>query len=495
MKLKKETRQDRWARIAKLNAEMRAARPKRQPIKKGSLDQDFVSVKDGTYQATRYTIREDGLLLNTVVDPWMQYSGPQPTTRILQVTASVSSPDFPRRKPDNYFSRTREFRSDPAQNFSAEWSYAADNGYAGRIGKVNQRVLYFGNAKTAGCDDNRGPPADDPYPGLVLQLLDKLSSAKTNTAVAMAEVHKTAAHVAKTATRLATAYRALRRLRFGEFAQALGLTEKVEKDIRRKYVAATKRKSFLTYASTRNGYQSRLSSFAADSWLEYSYAWKPLLKDVYDHADALAQTMVERQWVVREAKAKVKTSKKVRTSTYSSCWRYYKDSSDEQWQAMEVRYSVPPGTVSAVRAFGLTNPLEVAWELVPFSFVADWFIPIGDAIKGLTATVGLTFHSGWRTNRSLHKIISGFVGESSHPLVQGTQIVTGSGGAEMTRWWFAINRGLLLTFPYPVFPPFKDWRANGRGDVFKDVSHGLSAIALLKTVFLDKRTDLSRTIR
>lgn len=34
---------------------------------------------------------------------------------------------------------------------------------------------------------------------------------------------------------------------------------------------------------------------------------------------------------------------------------------------------------------GLTNPALVAWELVPFSFVVDYFLPIGDSIEALTA--------------------------------------------------------------------------------------------------------------
>jgi hypothetical protein len=39
---------------------------------------------------------------------------------------------------------------------------------------------------------------------------------------------------------------------------------------------------------------------------------------------------------------------------------------------------------------GFTNPLEVAWELVPFSFAADWFVPVGSWLSGLDALLGLT---------------------------------------------------------------------------------------------------------
>lgn len=35
------------------------------------------------------------------------------------------------------------------------------------------------------------------------------------------------------------------------------------------------------------------------------------------------------------------------------------------------------------------NPIEWAWELIPFSFVVDWVIPVGDAIAALYADRGL----------------------------------------------------------------------------------------------------------
>jgi len=41
--------------------------------------------------------------------------------------------------------------------------------------------------------------------------------------------------------------------------------------------------------------------------------------------------------------------------------------------------------LSAPRSLGLYDPLSVAWELVPFSFVADWFIPIGTYLDNLAA--------------------------------------------------------------------------------------------------------------
>lgn len=41
------------------------------------------------------------------------------------------------------------------------------------------------------------------------------------------------------------------------------------------------------------------------------------------------------------------------------------------------------GVAARLAPYGLTNPLLTAWELVPFSFVADWFVNVGDTIASL----------------------------------------------------------------------------------------------------------------
>lgn len=42
-------------------------------------------------------------------------------------------------------------------------------------------------------------------------------------------------------------------------------------------------------------------------------------------------------------------------------------------------------------ALGLSSPLQNIWEIIPFSFVIDWFVPIGDAFLRLEDKLG--FHS------------------------------------------------------------------------------------------------------
>jgi hypothetical protein len=63
------------------------------------------------------------------------------------------------------------------------------------------------------------------------------------------------------------------------------------------------------------------------------------------------------------------------------------------------------------QALGLTNPLSIAYEVTPFSFLADWFIPIGDFLSILDATLGFAFLSGSYTTRRFRDFSCNFAPE------------------------------------------------------------------------------------
>lgn len=114
----------------------------------------------------------------------------------------------------------------------------------------------------------------------------------------------------------------------------------------------------------------------SSTWLSIQYGWKPLLNDLYESSKA---------YEVLTSKPRKKTfyvSKTIRkdydASASPSNWSCIgKDKISRQLKVtMQEQLSAP-------RSLGLLNPLSVAWELVPFSFVADWFIPIGTYIDTL----------------------------------------------------------------------------------------------------------------
>lgn len=53
--------------------------------------------------------------------------------------------------------------------------------------------------------------------------------------------------------------------------------------------------------------------------------------------------------------------------------------------------------LNSLNVWGLSQPIESLWELVPFSFVIDWFINVGDTIASFTPDYGIKALASWYT--------------------------------------------------------------------------------------------------
>ncbi|DAD51822.1 TPA_asm: maturation protein [ssRNA phage Gerhypos.3_9] len=323
--------------------------------------------------------------------------------------------------------------------------------------------------------------ADEANPKALSSLFDQIRLQKASSGVFLAEANKTAAHVAHTATRIYKAVKALKSARFGEFMDALGMSytpyqaRAFKSGVRRNF--GDPGKGFRYDSSSRLSrpeQRTKFADFTAQSWLEYQYGWKPLLRDVYEHAEALARIGVETSQVVRRAKSRAYNIRDHRWRDSYSVGQLLMDNwiRSEKWAEYVVEYRIPDGALNVSNVFGLTNPLAIAWELVPFSFVVDWFYPIGSALEQLTATNGLVFHRGYNSTRHVLTRSVSAVGSAA---ISGGYAYVGSSNLGGSYLHFAVNRALLGSFPSVNWPAFKDPRS---------FSHAASAIALLKTLFL-----------
>lgn len=391
-------------------------------------------------------------------------------------TSSVNTPGYFTKKqkrlalPFNPYSRVVAELDDPMTNWTVniQWISGPLNGYS----QVN---TYTGNCRFLGVPMESNFVADDPMPKAVARLREELSLAKTNTSVAMAEASKTANHVAKTATRLYNAFRALKRMHLGDFTEALGITASRSQQ-RRFY----RRKRRVLKIDTP-GQQTRITAFAAETWLEYSYAWKPLLKDVYDHCEALASAAVKTDFLFRRARGSAKT---VGVHVFSgvdqnNCFDWKVRQDTVRRASIEVNYRLPLSGISNILALGVANPLEVVWEVVPFSFVVDWFLPVGDLIRSFSAYNGLTFMSGFTTSSTTSTKELSFVANGRTVPGGADTTYRGSGSGQASTWGEEKNRLPIYDFPNPPSLEFKDPRS---------FAHAASAIALLQVIFLQGGT-------
>lgn len=278
----------------------------------------------------------------------------------------------------------------------------------------------------------------------------KMKRGDLNLGVAFAERNKTAQLLGDTASRLAKAYRALRKGDLKRVGRELGIAKP---NLRQPTIPR--------------------------KWLELQYGWKPLLSDVYGSVDALARRHAhdwrvtgigsvreaidvrDRQYPYGDADPKALVTAGIGSATgYRGCY---------------VRIDAVPENdlLLALASLGVTNPLLIAWELVPFSFVVDWALPIGAYLESLDAMLG--YKDTYCTISTMEKF------EAEYRLFPpenrwGGYTAKRSGSGHWD--YVALNRSVSLTVPLPTMPRLKDPTSLNR------MANGLS---LLAAVFTGRR--------
>lgn len=208
------------------------------------------------------------------------------------------------------------------------------------------------------------------------------------------------------------------------------------------------RKVELAYYKRRKGRTS--DQQLANDWLALQFGWLPHLNDVYGAAEALARHQEGNRWT--------------RLSTTRTYRRTIKDMEGGLWFTFPtartgyviylVKYvsmfRVQSGAVKTLSEVGLTNPATVLYELTPWSFALDWFIPIGQWIDTWDATNGLQFVKGCKTTVTKTAVIikcratgKGFYDSAS---------VHGSASKRTVD----VVRVQTSDFPSPALPRFKE---------------------------------------
>lgn len=130
---------------------------------------------------------------------------------------------------------------------------------------------------------------------------------------------------------------------------------------------------------------------AVNFYLGYIYGLRPIMSDIEGSLQAIYKRL--------EAGYSKSTSVRVRR-IYDKTVRH--DPQDDQiWQQIRTSYGQMEifvwlksvykidSNIKALAEVGITNPLSVVYETMPYSFVLDWIIPIGDYLSSLDALVGV----------------------------------------------------------------------------------------------------------
>lgn len=226
------------------------------------------------------------------------------------------------------------------------------------------------------------------------------------------------------------------------------------------------------YGSTRD---------VANGYLQFKYGWQPLLGDVFSaaneslrvvinklaHISASARIPEERSYTLRynsvDSVPDVPINREIKKGSFSGC-------------KIGVSLEIPTSAFQLDRWMSL-NPISITWELIPYSFVVDWFVDVGSYLRNFeTACLYNTqFRGGYKSE--MYRIeLEDTQDMWMSPVVLGSRKYLFSdvkGNALVLEF----TRSRLASYPFPRRPTF---------NVDLSSSRLFSAAALLRQLLPDK---------
>jgi len=289
------------------------------------------------------------------------------------------------------------------------------------------------------------PWTDNHHLSLIANLRDKVVGGGFNLSVTIAEMGQTAQFI-------------------GDVARRINRLDKVwKRAVRKRYSRGPGSVKLLPSGLIINSGKRSIRISAPeiigtlrDDWLAYQYAVKPLLGDIRNACETLAN--------INNRKKTTRFSAHLRevVSAPGNSNDFWNGGTSTVTSGERIVAYISDGPNILLEASGILNPEVVLWEKIPFSFVADWFLPVGDFLKAVS------FWRNWEgqfvVTRKVHKVNPSYGGSGS--------VYTVSGGTQSYSQ-LSLTRTVQsqLVIPYP--------KLQGLGQANHDLRHAISGVALL----------------
>lgn len=293
-------------------------------------------------------------------DKPIEYSGHYPNWSSEKSTTVKTTPDATGfRKPTSYERKCTSWFYTPSEKTTAWTNTGGPKGeqkYTSWQG-FNCGSVHFGDIDLPAINH---PERSNLSNRAQMEAMAKLQEERVNLGAFLAEVRGSADTIADTSIDLLNALRDVRR---GRMPRNLGN---------------------LKFGTVRK---------MSDLWLNWRYGWRPLCSDLYGMTMDLVNTPP------REERISVS-----RTVTHSLSGDGVKYGIPFEWDASmhstcKLWATVDSHLLRTGNGYGLVNPLSLAWEVIPYSFVVDWFLPIGTTLASISAPSGLSFKAGFYNSR------------------------------------------------------------------------------------------------
>lgn len=221
---------------------------------------------------------------------------------------------------------------------------------------------------------SRNGPRAAAYNACRSRFLDKIGLARAQGLTALAERKSTMEMVNKRLFQLLKAARALRTGDFAKFLKTLNVRP---------------------LTKHRNKSWNRPKEFGG-LWLEYWFGWAPTIGDIYSLVDAYTNNVKSAQYIKAGGSGRSETVSNGGDGTWKTRTVHNVDCRCYIGATVEITNN----DLLDLNEAGLLNPAQTALELVPFSWLAGWFVNLSQVLGSLTDTVGLKFNNGWITEKT-----------------------------------------------------------------------------------------------
>lgn len=171
----------------------------------------------------------------------------------------------------------------------------------------------------------------------------------------------------------------------GELGETLRMIRNPAKALRRsagEYLATLK-KGKHRYKRSKDRKQ-----FLAETYLEYAFGWSPLIGDINDAIASLArwnEGVVNSDYVTAWGEARDVDETETDLFAYGLCrvdWTWRRDYKVKYIFRGKVRAEVAHPTLGQHFGFRVEEFVPTAWELLPYSFLVDYFSNVGEVLVG-----------------------------------------------------------------------------------------------------------------
>lgn len=187
----------------------------------------------------------------------------------------------------------------------------------------------------------------------------------------LAEINQAKAMITTRVETLLKFTKAVRGYRFYDAFHILGMHKKI-----------ADRNAWLKQTRVRRG-----SRYFANNWLEFHFGWVPLIDDIQQAIEVLTGGLPD-----VKIRARAKRFEWKDTNFFAPTPAYISKFETERWtysQEMGLNVEVLNPNMWLANRLGVINPLALAWEVTPWSFVLDWVVNLNDVIASFTDFYGL----------------------------------------------------------------------------------------------------------